>query len=48
MERGPPSRDAVLHPEDITPAEVFGTLATLLAVFVASWRRGGRPHPRKA
>ena len=40
--------DVALHPEDITPAEVFGTIVTLLAVFVASWQRGGRPHPRKA
>lgn len=40
--------DVALHPEDVTAAEVLGTLATLLAVFVASWQRGGRPHPRKA
>jgi transporter family-2 protein len=45
---GPLLLDVLPHPEDITPAEVFGTVVTLLAVFVASWQRGGRPHPRKA
>ena len=40
--------DVALHPADITLAEVLGTLVTLLAVVVASWQRGGRPHPRKA
>lgn len=35
--------DLLLEPENVRGNEIIGTLVTLLAVFVTSWRRNGRP-----
>lgn len=35
--------DLLLEPENVRGNEIIGTLVTLLAVFVTSWRRKGRP-----
>lgn len=36
--------DMLLEPALVCPGEILGTLLTLVAVFIASWRRGGRPR----
>lgn len=35
--------DLLLEPKNVRGNEIIGTLVTLLAVFVTSWRRNGRP-----